>query len=256
MSPSDSSTLNYRWINPDLKGPVLLFLHHGLGSIKQWKNFPDLLCNSLNLSGLIYDRQGHGQSPELTTKRDETYLEQYALDELPRFLKSINIQRPLILIGHSDGGTIALIFASKFPNLVQGVITEAAHIYVEQITGSGIKKVIETFETKTEMYLALEHFHGSKVNETFYAWADTWILKNRKNWNVSSYLNDVQPPLLALQGEDDEFATEQHLKDIVSLSKGNTEFKLIKKCRHAPHEDQEEEVLDLMSNFIKSIINE
>lgn len=248
--------LNHKWINQDLNGPVLLFLHHGLGSIKQWKDFPERLCQSTNLSGLVYDRQGHGESSRLTEKRDENYLEQYALKELPQFLKEINCHRKLILVGHSDGGTIALIYASKFPNQVKGIITEAAHIYVEQVTGIGIKKVIETYKLKTEMYNALRHFHGTKVDETFYAWSDTWLLKNNKNWNVSSYLKQVKAPLLSIQGEDDEFATKQHVEDIVKLSYGKSQLQLISKCKHSPHEDQPEITLELMSNFVKSIINE
>ncbi|MBL4704527.1 MAG: alpha/beta hydrolase [Flavobacteriales bacterium] len=129
-----ASSLNYKWINKEKEGPVLLFLHEGLGSIKQWKDYPDLLCEEVNLSGLLYDRQGHGKSPALSEERDETYLEKYALEELPAFLSHINLTRDLILIGHSDGGTIALIYASKFPKQVKGIITEAAHIYVEPIT--------------------------------------------------------------------------------------------------------------------------
>lgn len=246
--------LHFEWIEPQLKGPVLLFLHEGLGSTTQWKDFPSELCAVTGLSGLLYDRLGHGRSPALTEPRDESYLEKYALKELPQFIADIGLERNLILVGHSDGGTIALIYASRYPQRVKGIITEAAHIYVEPVTWTGIAPVIKEFESKTKLYEALKRYHGDKFEETFYAWAKTWEKKNQHNWNVSHYLTDIQAPLLAIQGEDDQYATPQHLEDIVNLTSGPSTAVHIPGCQHNPHLEARETALHLMEHFIKGII--
>ncbi len=244
--------LHYQWIDRHKPGPVILFLHEGLGSVAQWKDFPENLCKALDLPGLLYDRQGHGKSPRLTEERDESYLEKYALEELPAFLKHLHLSRQLILFGHSDGGSIALIFASRYPEKIRGVITEAAHIYVEPITWKGIEPVIAEFEAKQRLYQALNRYHGAKAEHTFYAWANTWKKKQQSNWNISNYLHNFHTPVLAIQGKEDQYATEQHLIDITHPLK-NVQASLIEHCRHSPHVEQAETVLSLAVNFIRTL---
>ena len=247
--------LHHKWINPEQSGPVIVFLHEGLGSIEQWKDFPQELCNKLNLPGFLYDRQGHGKSDALTAERDETYLEKYALEELPRVVNQHLKNRDLILFGHSDGGTIALIYASKFPDRIKAIVTEAAHIYVEPITWIGIKPVIEEFETKGKLYHALKKYHGNKTEQTFYAWANTWKKKDEKKWNVSHYLNHVTAPLLAIQGMQDQYATEQHLFDITNLVSGSSKDIFLDNCRHSPHLEQRDEVVKIVVEYVNFIVS-
>ena len=135
--------LNHKWVGYRNDGPFLLLLHEALGSIGQWKDFPERLSEVLNLPVLVYERQGHGMSPDFNQERTDHYLEQYAFEELPAFLELLQLQeRKCLLYGHSDGGSIALLYASKYPSNVIGVISEAAHIFVEDITLDGIDAAV------------------------------------------------------------------------------------------------------------------
>lgn len=253
---TNGATINYRWINPELRGPVIVFLHEGLGSIAQWKSYPELLCKRLRLPGFIYDRQGHGLSSELTSKRDETYLENYATFELPQIVEAQLKDRELILYGHSDGGSIALIYASCNPGKVHALVTEAAHIYVEQITWDGIQPVIDAFKQQTQLFFSLIKYHGEKTTETFYAWANTWAKKKESNWNISHYLERISAPLLAFQGKDDQYATEKHLFDICNGVAGSNQSVLINNCKHSPFLEQQEIVLTKTTDFLSSLLVE
>lgn len=247
----DNIDLYYEWIHPERKGPVVLFLHEGLGSVSLWKDFPQKLCDLLELSGLIYDRQGHGKSSPLMEERDENYLEKYALEELPAFLNAIELDRPLILFGHSDGGSIALIYAARFPEKVQAVITEAAHIYVEEKTWKGIEPVIQAFEKRAGFYKALYEHHGEKAEATFYAWAKTWEKKKEHQWSIAHYLNEVQADVLAIQGKEDEYASDRHLLLIQQHLRKNSIALFVSDCQHHPHQEQENTVLKSVEAFIK-----
>lgn len=244
-------TISYKWINQSLKGPVILFLHEGLGSIEQWKSFPQELCDELNLPGLIYERQGYGKSSPLDHIRTEAYLENYALKELPAFIKALALKQDLILFGHSDGGSIALIYTGTHSG-VKGVITEAAHVFVEEITINGISPVVHAYET-TDMREKLQKYHGEKTDQIFYAWSNTWPIKQAKKWNIEKYLKNIQVPILAIQGVEDEYGTEAQLDSIVLNSKGKNTKLLIKECGHSPHKDQQEIVLNASVKFINSI---
>lgn len=245
--------LHYQWINKkDNKDPILLFLHEGLGSIPQWKDFPEQLCAQLNMQGLIYERQGYGQSTPLKEKRDETYLERYALEELPAFIEAMNLRQELILIGHSDGGSIALIYAGKHPRKIKGIVTEAAHVFVEDITLKGINPVVDLFE-KGELKAKLQRYHGEETERIFYAWSDTWHEKRFRGWNVEHYLKGIDCPVLAIQGEEDEYGTMTQVDKIVSGVKGHAQKMMIPDCGHVPHFQAKTKVMEAMTSFIQSL---
>ena len=185
--------------------PVLVFLHEGLGSIGQWRDFPEKLCEKTGCPALVYDRCGHGTSDPLTESRRPDYLHDEALLSLPEVLKQCVIDKP-IFIGHSDGGSIAIIYAGTYPQKVTGIITEAAHVFVEDVTVDGIKRAVEVYES-TDLRTRLARFHGSNTELMFRGWADIWLSPEFRDWNIENYLPNVTCPLLAVQGRDDEYGT-------------------------------------------------
>lgn len=228
--------------------PTLVFLHEGLGCTAMWKDFPGKLCQTVGLNGLLYDRQGHGKSGALDKRREKDYLHIEALDFLPKLLEQLGIQKP-ILIGHSDGGTIALLYAAHFPTTA--IITEAAHIYVEEVTTVGIKEAIKFYQT-TSMKEKLVKYHGEKTDALFHAWADTWLDESFVNWNIQNVLPKIDVPSLIIQGEEDPYATQQHWRDIVNGLGGESQGIWLENCGHTPHKENP----TLMQKAIQDFIND
>lgn len=230
--------------------PLLVFLHEGLGSIEQWKDFPFKVQEKTGCDVLIYDRNGYGQSDPLKKKRGADYLHRAAMDELPKILNAIAPDREYIFWGHSDGGSIALLQANVNSKCL-GVITEAAHVIVEDVTLAGIQPAIQAFE---EGKLAgLQKYHGDKTETIFYAWAHTWLAPSFADWDICDEIISVSCPILAIQGENDQYGSEEQLKLIKEYTKGSCEIKEITNCGHAPHVEQLDEVLALGVQFINTI---
>jgi pimeloyl-ACP methyl ester carboxylesterase len=241
-------TLNYERIGAtSTDKPVLLFLHEALGSIGQWKDFPEKLCRALKLSGIVYERQGHGASSPLSSSRTARYLHQYALEELPAFLDAIKESRPLVLIGHSDGGSIALLFASAFPDRVAGIVTMAAHVINEPETIDGIAPAISAY--KAGKLDGLWKYHGDKTHALFYAWADIWRSDVFRNWNITEEISNSNAKALFIQGADDQYGTEKQLDLISQHYKAPHSSLLLEKCGHHPHLEQAEIVLKTIKQW-------
>lgn len=245
--------LAYKHIGqPKENEPLVLFLHEGLGSITQWGDFPDKVCAELNLPGLIYERTGHGFSSETSVQRTSRYLHDFALSELPDFLRKMKIENPLILVGHSDGGSIALLYAAKYPERVEGMITMAAHVYNEDVTIEGIVKAREAWEeTKLK---GLEAFHGNKTEKLFFDWNDTWQTKDFLKWNIEEDIcKNIDFPALIIQGEDDQYGTPQQVLDIVRILGDNAEGMLIEGAGHSPFLDKEDVIIAEISELCKQL---
>ena len=250
---NDTDQIYYDEIEGDPKYPTLVFLHEGLGCHAMWKGFPRQLCGKTGCPGLVYDRLGYGKSSPLTSTRTIRYLHDSALHELPYVLEQCIPKRPFILIGHSDGGSISLIFGAKRPPFLKGIITEAAHVFVESVTVTGIHKVDATYK-KWEMK-GLSKYHGEKTEYIFRAWADTWLSDWFQFWNIEKLLPAIQCPLLVIQGREDQYGTKQQVEAIVSKSSGRAESVLLDNCGHSPHQEAPEIVLDIMSEFIGQIFS-
>ncbi|UCD88763.1 MAG: alpha/beta hydrolase, partial [Desulfobacterales bacterium] len=175
--------------------PSLIFLHEGLGCIEIWRDFPEIVCQSTGCAGFVYDRKGYGESEPFEDAWPLDYLEQEALQYLPAFLQACSIT-DTILIGHSDGGTIALLAAATSSHMVRGIITEAAHIFVENITLSGIRNAVENFES-TSLKERLVRYHKENTDMIFYRWANRWLSTEFYNWNIKEYLPKITCPVLA-----------------------------------------------------------
>lgn len=227
---------------------VIIFLHEALGSIPQWKSFPQELCNTLQLNGIVYDRQGHGSSSSLNGIRDEYYLHNYALNELPEMLDIIlSPDKKVLLVGHSDGGTIALLYAAKYPQKVKAIVSMAAHVIVENETLAGIQPAIDAFEAGK--LIGLRKFHGDKTNDLFYAWADTWNSPEFSTWNICKDIHPVIAPTLVIQGKDDQYGTKRQVELIAESISGKSTTLLIDKCGHIPHLEQGTKVISEIKNW-------
>lgn len=241
---------------PDSAGqkslPTLVFLHEGLGSIEQWKGFPQKLCRETGISGLVYDRKGYGGSGPYNGMWPKDYLIREATEDLPELLEACEI-RSAIMIGHSDGGSIALLAAAIHKQLVNGVITEAAHIFVENETVNGIFKFMRTYDKDDELKIKLSRYHGENTDKVVRRWADTWLSPEFRDWNIESFLPEISCPLLVLQGDKDEYATDNQVKGIVDQVRGPVSWEIIPNCGHIPHFQVSGHILKRMSSFIKSI---
>ena len=231
---------------------TLVFLHEGLGCIELWRDFPEVLCASTGCRGLVYERKGYGGSGILPGPWKEDYLIEESSVDLPELLKTCNID-DVILIGHSDGGTIALIMSALNSDVVRGIITEAAHILVEDITIAGINKAVEAYE-KDNLKDKLARYHKENTEMVFRRWADRWLSPEYRDWNVKEYLPKISCPVLAIQGEDDEYGTPAQVEGIASLVSGPVDTNLIPDCGHIPHFQARDTVLAEMTRFIKLLL--
>jgi pimeloyl-ACP methyl ester carboxylesterase len=240
-------------MEPAKEKPTLVFLHEGLGCIELWRDFPQAVCESTGCDGLVYDRKGYGGSDTYGGPWPTDYLTIESQAYLPALLEACNI-KDAVLIGHSDGGTIALLAASFCGERIRGLITEAAHIFVEDITLEGIRRAVQSFET-TDLKDRLARYHHENTDTTFHRWANRWLSLEFYDWNIEEYLAKITCPLLVLQGEDDEYGTAAQVQRIVSGVSGPVEARLIPRCGHVPHFQSRGTVLSEMTNFIKSLIS-
>lgn len=242
----------YRLIPGNKANPYLVFLHEGLGCDAMWEDFPDLLCQASNCPGLVYDRLGYGKSSPLIPGRTIHYLHAYALKELPILLKGVIPDRSFILIGHSDGGSISLIHGAERPPLLKGIITEAAHVFVEPETIEGIKKAVHAWNQGK--LKGLSKFHGDKTETTFKAWSETWLSDWFRAWNIEYLLPSIAVPLLVIQGQDDQYASMAQVNAIVSGAGKVASSRMVEHCAHTPHLEAKQEVLDCMNDHIARIV--
>jgi pimeloyl-ACP methyl ester carboxylesterase len=232
-------------------GPTLVLLHEGLGSIGQWRDFPEALVRATGLAALVYDRYGFGGSTPLRKARDGVHLQREDTSCLTAVLESCAVRAP-ILIGHSDGGTIALLYAARFPAKPRGVIVEAAHVFVEEATRTGIREARRAYESDG-LRERLARYHGDKTDEMFGRWYDDWLSPEHQNWNVEASLTAIRCPVLVIQGEDDEYGTRDQVESICSRVSGRAESVVIAGCGHNPHLQARQRVLREMARFIAGL---
>ncbi|MDS4040629.1 MAG: alpha/beta hydrolase [Candidatus Competibacter sp.] len=233
-------------------GPTLIFLHEGLGSINQWRHFPAELCTRTGLPGLAYDRWGFGRSEPLTGPRPDDYLEREAHDSLPEVLDACGIADPPILFGHSDGGSIALLFAAAHPERTRAVICEAAHVLIEDVCLAGIRLACAAYE-QGPLRDGLRRYHGANTETMFRGWGDTWLRASRRDWNMEAALPGVTCPALIIQGADDEYGTRAQVDAIAAGMSRPAEILWLPGCGHVPHQQACEAVLAAAARFIEQV---
>lgn len=229
--------------------PSIVLLHEGLGSLSSWRDFPSTLAARTGCSVAAYSRYGHGASDRLSGPRDVDYMHHEALVVLPQVLARLGITRP-ILFGHSDGASIALIYASHHPEGAAALIVEAPHLFVEAITVSSIAAIKVTFE-RTDLRTKLARHHVDPES-TFHGWNDIWLDPRFRAWNIEDEVAALHAPVLAIQGTNDEFGTGAQL-DALRRAPGALEVLMLEHCGHAPHREQPEAVLSAVAAFISKI---
>jgi pimeloyl-ACP methyl ester carboxylesterase len=227
--------------------PALVFLHEGLGSVRLWRDFPDRLARATGRRALIYSRAGHGDSDVPVGARTPRFMHEEALDVLPALLARHGIERP-ILVGHSDGASIALIHASEHP--VTGLVVLAPHVFVEDLSLAGIAQARDTFET-TDLRDRMARHHRDP-EATFRLWNDIWLAPEFRDWNIADVLDGIGAPVLAIQGEDDQYGTMAQIDAIEAGVRGRFE-RILLDARHSPHLEAADETLDAAAAFIRSL---
>jgi pimeloyl-ACP methyl ester carboxylesterase len=245
-------SLSYEWIEGEARGkPTLIFLHEGLGSIRQWRDFPVKVVAATGCRALVYDRYGYGQSDVLEEpRRSARFMHDEALRFLPDLRKKLGID-DAILVGHSDGASIALIHAGA-GHQVRGVAVMAPHVFIEPVCLASIREAIRAFET-TDLPAKLGRYHRD-ARKTFYGWADVWTEDNFESWDIrEDYLRRIRCPVLAVQGHADEYGTMAQLDDIARHVAGPCELLKLENCGHTPFRDQPEKTLAAIARFIDKL---
>jgi pimeloyl-ACP methyl ester carboxylesterase len=261
----DNQQLEYVWHGP---GPAdaltLVFLHEGLGCVAMWREFPARLAEATGCGALVYSRAGYGKSEPTELPRPVEFMHQEALVVLPKVLDAFAI-RAAILIGHSDGGSIALIHAGGVQDArVLGLILLAPHVFVEEVGLESIRQIALEYEEAGRMPSAggtsvlrerLRRYHGENVDATFRGWNDVWLNPEFKSWNIEEYLPTINVPVLLIQGEDDQYGTLEQIRRIELGCAGPVSTNKLANCRHSPHLDQPERALEVMQEFVTHLKN-
>jgi len=214
--------------------PLVVFLHEGLGSVAMWRGFPAAFCAAHGFSGFVFSRYGYGRS---TLKpADEHwppgFMHQQAFEILPALFEKERVERPW-LFGHSDGGSIALLHASRFD--VAGVVAVAPHLFVETVSIASIEKAKVAYES-TDLRERLGRYHDDP-DSAFRGWNDAWLSPAFRDWNIEAEIGSIACPVLAVQGEDDEYGTLEQVRAI-HRRLPKTRLLVIPECGHSPHRDQ------------------
>ena len=233
----------------------LIFLHEGLGSVAMWQgragNWPAQVCQTSGRAAWVYSRRGYGQSPAIPDVRSSgrlgaDYMHREAWEVLPSLLKEWGIEKP-VLIGHSDGGTIALLHAAQFP--VAGCVVMAPHLMVEDMTLSAIEVAKNAYE-EGDLRQKLSRYH-TDVDCAFWQWNDVWLSQAFRSFDIREECKTITAPVLALQGAEDAYGSLRHLDELHTA--GTVERQVLQDCGHSPHKDQAQKSLDLVAGFLKGL---
>jgi pimeloyl-ACP methyl ester carboxylesterase len=247
--------IEHRWIERErLSAPLLVFLHEGLGSLAMWKDFPQQLCDALGWRGLVYSRPGYGRSTprEADEWWDVDFLHRQAHEVLPAFFDAIDVDSardPPWLFGHSDGASIALLFAARFAQQIAGAVVLAPHIFVEDIAVASIERVRGDY-LQTDLRERLARHHDDP-DSPFWGWNRIWLHPPFRQWSIEREIESIRCPLLAMQGLDDEYGTLQQIHS-VARRVPQSEWLELADCRHSPHRDQPERVIAATRRFVQA----
>lgn len=248
----DGRRLECRWYRPDAAASdatALVFLHEGLGCVALWRDYPAELAAATGLPAFVYSRQGYGGSDACDLPRPLSYMHDEGLAVLGPLLATAGIRR-YILIGHSDGASIAIVHAGGTPaEGLAGLVLEAPHVNTEPGNIEAIARIRETYENG-DLRQRLARYHGDNVDCAFLGWADAWSDPGFLDWNIENYLAGIRVPCLAIQGLDDEYGTPAQCEAVCAQVSGSAELLLLEDCRHAPHFEQHDRVLNAMRDFI------
>ena len=242
-------------------GPLLVFLHEGLGSVSMWRDFPTQLCERLGARGLVYSRPGYGRStPRSQDERwGVDFMHRQAHEVLPALLQALNVQEPIWLVGHSDGGSIALLYAARHGSAANGqsqapeapplagAIVLAPHILVEEVSVRSIEQARQAY-LHTDLRQRLARHHDDP-DSAFWGWNDIWLSPAFRSWSIEADLHRIKVPVLAVQGVDDEYGTLEQIRGIARRVP-QTELLELPACGHSPHRDQPQALMEAVAGFV------
>ena len=229
--------------------PPVVMLHEGLGSVSQWRDFPDRVAAQTGCEVFVYSRYGYGQSDVLEGARDVSYMHHEAEIVLPAILDQAKIRKP-ILFGHSDGASIAILYAAKFPDSPVALILEAPHVFVEDLTIKSIAAARIAYET-TDLPQKVARHHKD-ADRTFWGWNDVWLDPRFRAWNIERSLDAIRCPVLIIQGEDDEYGTRKQI-DAIQARVPAAMAAMLADSKHSPHRDQPEATLQHVIALVNSL---
>jgi pimeloyl-ACP methyl ester carboxylesterase len=231
------------------QGPTLVFLHEGLGSMGLWRDFPQRLVDASGLGAFAYSRAGYGKSEPAPLPRPVRYMHDEA-ELLPDILAAAGVTDP-ILVGHSDGASIAIIYAGA-GHPARALLLEAPHVFTEESGLQSIARMRDLY-AKTDLRERLARHHQN-VDAAFLGWNGAWLNPGFREWNLEEYLPRIRQPLLMVQGKDDEYGTVKQIEAIQRGVRGATEAVLLPECGHSPHRDKPEETLRAMADFLRRMV--
>jgi pimeloyl-ACP methyl ester carboxylesterase len=245
--------LEYRWIGPPPDdAPTIVFLHEGLGCLAMWSDFPDRLASATGCGALVYSRMGYGASDPVHGPRPVRFMHDEALDVLPAVIERFKLKE-IVLFGHSDGASIAVIYTGARPGPIRALVLEAPHVFVEPICIESITRVAQAYET-TRLRERLAQYHGGNTDSMFRTWTDVWLRPEFRQWNIEEYLPAIESPVLVVQGEDDEYGTVRQIDAVVTQVSGPAKSLVLARSGHSPHSDQPDEVLEAASRFVRETL--
>ena len=246
-------SLEYRhWGPPPAEAPTLVLLHEGLGCVALWRDFPARLAAATGLGVFAYSRAGYGGSSPCALPRPLTYMHEEAQSVLPALLDAIGLRRGLLL-GHSDGASIAAIFAGARPDpRIRGLVLMAPHFFTEESGLAAIAEARDAYESG-DLRARLARHHGDNVDCAFRGWNDAWLDPGFRAWNITDYLPAIALPVLVLQGEEDQYGTPAQVETARDRIAGPVTAEVLADCRHSPQRDRPEATLSAISVFLEGL---
>ncbi|MFS8084879.1 MAG: alpha/beta fold hydrolase [Acidobacteriota bacterium] len=246
-------SLEYEWFGPRPdEALTLVFLHEGLGCVAMWKDFPKRVAEQTGCGALVYSRAGYGKSDACALPRPVRFMHDEALNILPQVLEAFEI-REAIPVGHSDGGSIALIHAGGSKDArVRGLALLAPHVFVEEPGLESIRRIAENYRTGN-LRPRLQRYHGKNVDVAFWGWNDVWLNPEFRLWNIEEYLPQIRVPVLLIQGADDQYGTVAQIEAIERGVDGPVQKVILRNCGHSPHLDQPEQTLEAIEKFVRDL---
>ena len=232
--------------------PVLIFLHEGLGSVSLWRDFPKAVAQASGCPALVYSRQGYGKSDPVPLPRPLRFMHDEARRALPALFKRFHID-DAILIGHSDGASISLIYAGENGRHLRGLVLLAPHVFVEAVCVKAIAETREIYRA-TDLRAKLMRHHGENVDCAFYGWADSWLDPEFLKWNIEEFLPAIRIPTLVIQGENDEYGTLEQVDRVCAGVSGPCERVVLPNCGHSPQRDQRDATLNAIASFVRRLL--
>jgi pimeloyl-ACP methyl ester carboxylesterase len=251
----DGRMLETQWWGPGPEAAAtIVLLHEGLGCVALWRDFPEALTAATGCGVFAYSRFGYGGSDTVSLPRPMSYMHDEAVSVLPAVLDTAGVRRA-VLIGHSDGGSIAAIHAGAVRDVrVLGVVLMAAHFFVEDLNIASIRTIKEHYE-QGDLRARLRRYHRD-VDVAFRGWNEAWLDPRFRSFDITAEVARIRVPILALQGADDPYGSDEQLRVLERAARCSVETRLIEGARHSPHLEARDATMEAIVPFVRNVLME